>query len=41
MAETKTPNNKEAFNEFIREYNLDPLNITAINNCLFELYQLV
>jgi hypothetical protein len=39
MAETPTPNNKEAFNAFVKQYNLDPLNKDAINNCLFDLYQ--
>ncbi len=38
MAETPTPTNKEAFKAFLKEFNLDPLNKDAINNCLFELF---
>lgn len=37
MPETKTPQNKKAFNAFVAKYNLDPLNVQAIMNCLFEL----
>lgn len=39
MAETPTPHNKESLNDFVKQYNLDPLNKDAINNCLFELYK--
>lgn len=37
MAETKTTQNKEAFEVFVAKFNLDPLNVLAINNCLFDL----
>lgn len=37
MAETRTTDNKEAFNAFVSKYNLDPSNNHAIMNCLFEL----
>jgi hypothetical protein len=37
MPETPTSKNKEAFNDFIAKYNLEPLNNDAIMNCLFEL----
>jgi hypothetical protein len=38
MAETPKPQNKEVFDAFIKQYNLDPLNKDAINNCLFQLH---
>lgn len=37
MAETPKPQNQEAFNAFVKHYNLDPLNKDAINNCLFDI----
>ena len=38
MAETPKAQNQEAFNAFLKQYNLDPLNKDAINNCLFDIY---
>lgn len=37
MPETPTSKDKEAFNAFVRKFNLDPLNVQAINNFLFDL----
>lgn len=37
MAETPKPQNQEAFDKFVKEFNLDPLNKDAINNVLWSL----
>ena len=37
MPETPKSKDKEAFEAFVAKYNLDPLNNSAIMNCLFEM----